>query len=147
MWWSWLISWTIPLVGGLSSHHAPNYLLLCPCPSKRPPWCLNVSILLEVKKCNNSLFIQRECSLDIILLQIRSQPYCTWTNVKNKLPLAQSSNRTYNIAIRGPAYNIPFDCDVAIRIKWIICIWKSTGRKEQWTSSVCRTWREFSDKN
>ena len=27
---------------------------------------------------------------------------------------------TYNIAIRCPAYNIPFDCDISIWIKWII---------------------------
>jgi len=27
---------------------------------------------------------------------------------------------TYNITIRGPTYDIPFDCDISIWIKWII---------------------------
>jgi len=38
---------------------------------------------------------------------------------------------TYDISIRGPTYNVPFDCDIPIWVKRIISIWKINIQQQE----------------
>lgn len=57
MWNIPFVSWTISLICGLASHHAPYDFLLCPRPPQSPSRCWNMPILLEVVNRHNSLSI------------------------------------------------------------------------------------------